>query len=177
MTRSPDSLVPSASGQPDPEKRDDKALTCRKGGEANWRTASEDAEAQLKSREKDLEIVCRLKQWRHGRSSWTGTAQTMPVALRGRRSSAEARGQWILRSRKVAGPPPACRPIRFRAAGSRRVPAQPAVGYPPRDAEVRGLDPPVRRTCPPHRNGSPSQRTVGGCPAEPAQRVMPARPT
>jgi hypothetical protein len=35
MTRSPDSLVPSGSGQPESEKRDDKALTCRKGGEAN----------------------------------------------------------------------------------------------------------------------------------------------
>ena len=34
MTRSPDSLVPSASGQPDPEKRDDKALTCWQEGEA-----------------------------------------------------------------------------------------------------------------------------------------------
>jgi hypothetical protein len=41
MTRTPDSLVPSASGQPDPEKRDDKALTCRKGGEANLRAATE----------------------------------------------------------------------------------------------------------------------------------------
>src|ERR1700730_17965321 len=41
MTRSPDSLVPSASGQPDPEKRDDKALTCRKEGEANLRAATE----------------------------------------------------------------------------------------------------------------------------------------
>jgi len=41
MTRSPDSLVPSASGQPDPEKRDDKALTCRKGGEANLRAATQ----------------------------------------------------------------------------------------------------------------------------------------
>src|SRR6266508_4968508 len=31
MTRSPDSLVPSGSGQPDPEKRDDKALNCWQG--------------------------------------------------------------------------------------------------------------------------------------------------
>jgi hypothetical protein len=35
MTRSPDSLVPSDSGQPEPEKRDDKALTCWQEGEAN----------------------------------------------------------------------------------------------------------------------------------------------
>jgi RNA-directed DNA polymerase len=35
MTRSPDSLVPSGSGQPDPEKRDDKALICRQEGEGN----------------------------------------------------------------------------------------------------------------------------------------------
>ena len=41
MTRSPDSLVPSASGQPDPEKRDDKALICRQEGEANLRAATE----------------------------------------------------------------------------------------------------------------------------------------
>ena len=41
MTRSPDSLVPSGSGQPDPEKRDDKALTCWQGGEANLRAATE----------------------------------------------------------------------------------------------------------------------------------------
>ena len=41
MTRSPDSLVPSDLGQPEPEKRDDKALTCRKGGEANLRAATE----------------------------------------------------------------------------------------------------------------------------------------
>ena len=40
MTRSPDSLVPSSSGQPDPEKRDDKALTCWQGGEANLRAAT-----------------------------------------------------------------------------------------------------------------------------------------
>ena len=41
MTRSPDSLVPSASGQPDPEKRDDKALICWQEGEANLRAATE----------------------------------------------------------------------------------------------------------------------------------------
>jgi hypothetical protein len=41
MTRSPESLVPSASGQPDPEKRDDKALTCWQEGEANLRAATE----------------------------------------------------------------------------------------------------------------------------------------
>src|SRR5437867_9304689 len=41
MTRSPDSLVPSASGQPDPEKRDDKALTCWQEGEANLRAATQ----------------------------------------------------------------------------------------------------------------------------------------
>jgi hypothetical protein len=41
MTRSPDSLVPSTSGQLEAEKRDDKALTCRKEGEANLRTATE----------------------------------------------------------------------------------------------------------------------------------------
>jgi len=35
MTRSPDSLVPSAGGQPPVEKRDDKASACRQGGEAN----------------------------------------------------------------------------------------------------------------------------------------------
>jgi hypothetical protein len=34
MTRSPDSLVPSDSGQPEPEKRDDKASTCWQGGAA-----------------------------------------------------------------------------------------------------------------------------------------------
>jgi hypothetical protein len=41
MTHSPDSLVPSGSGQPELEKRDDKALTCRKGGEANLWAATE----------------------------------------------------------------------------------------------------------------------------------------
>ena len=35
MTRSPNSLVPSASGQPETETRDDKALSCRQEGEAN----------------------------------------------------------------------------------------------------------------------------------------------
>src|SRR6266568_8826047 len=41
MTRPPDSLVRFASGQPDPEKRDDKALTCWQEGEANLRAATE----------------------------------------------------------------------------------------------------------------------------------------
>ena len=41
MTRSPDSPVPSDSGQPEPEKRDDKALTCWQEGEANLRAAIE----------------------------------------------------------------------------------------------------------------------------------------
>src|SRR5712691_10787307 len=41
MTRSPDSLVPSASGQPEPEKRDDKALNCWQEGEANLRAATQ----------------------------------------------------------------------------------------------------------------------------------------
>jgi len=41
MTRSPDSLVPSDSGQPDPKKRDDKALNCWQEGEANLRAATE----------------------------------------------------------------------------------------------------------------------------------------
>ena|SRR5580700_9136427 len=46
MTRSPDSLVPSDSGQPEPEKRDDKALNCWQGGEANlWRSASSQTQA------------------------------------------------------------------------------------------------------------------------------------
>src|SRR6266852_4631082 len=40
MTRSPDSLVPSDSGQPEPEKRDDKALNCWQEGEANLRAAT-----------------------------------------------------------------------------------------------------------------------------------------
>jgi hypothetical protein len=41
MTRSPDSLVPSATGQPAAETRDDKALTCRQEGEANLRAAAQ----------------------------------------------------------------------------------------------------------------------------------------
>ncbi len=41
MTRSPDSLIPSDSGQPDPEKRDDKAFNCRQEGEANLRAATQ----------------------------------------------------------------------------------------------------------------------------------------
>jgi len=41
MTRSPDSLVPLAGGQPPVEKRDDKASTCRQGGEANPRAATQ----------------------------------------------------------------------------------------------------------------------------------------
>src|ERR1700688_913950 len=41
MTRSPDSLVSSAAGQPAVEKRDDKAFICRQGGEANLRAATE----------------------------------------------------------------------------------------------------------------------------------------
>lgn len=41
MTRSPDSLVSSAAGQPAVEKRDDKAFTCRQEGEANLRAATE----------------------------------------------------------------------------------------------------------------------------------------
>src|SRR6266566_695561 len=41
MTRSPDSLVPSDSGQSEPEKRDDKALTGWQEGEANLRAATE----------------------------------------------------------------------------------------------------------------------------------------
>ena len=41
MTRSPDSLIPSAGGQPSVEKRDDKALNCRQEGEANLRAATE----------------------------------------------------------------------------------------------------------------------------------------
>jgi hypothetical protein len=41
MIRSPDSLVPSDSGQPEPEKRDDKALICWQEGEANLRAATE----------------------------------------------------------------------------------------------------------------------------------------
>jgi retron-type reverse transcriptase len=41
MTRSPDSLIPSDSGQPEPEKRDDKAFNCRQEGEANLRAATQ----------------------------------------------------------------------------------------------------------------------------------------
>jgi hypothetical protein len=41
VTRSPDSLVPSAVGQPAPEKRDDKAFKCRQEGEANLRAATQ----------------------------------------------------------------------------------------------------------------------------------------
>jgi len=41
MTHSPDSLIPSDSGQPDPEKRDDKAFKCRQEGEANLRAATQ----------------------------------------------------------------------------------------------------------------------------------------
>jgi len=41
MTRSPDSLVSSAAGQPAVEKRDDKAFMCRQEGEANLRAATQ----------------------------------------------------------------------------------------------------------------------------------------
>jgi RNA-directed DNA polymerase len=41
MTRSPDSLIPSGAEQSVPEKRDDKAFTCRQGGEANLRAATQ----------------------------------------------------------------------------------------------------------------------------------------
>jgi hypothetical protein len=41
MTRSPDSLIPFDAGQPAPEKRDDKAFTCRQEGEANLRAATQ----------------------------------------------------------------------------------------------------------------------------------------
>jgi RNA-directed DNA polymerase len=41
MTRSPNSLVPSGSGQPEVETRDDKALICRQEGEANLRAATQ----------------------------------------------------------------------------------------------------------------------------------------
>jgi hypothetical protein len=41
MTRSPDSLVPFDSGQPELETRDDKALNCWPEGEANLRAATE----------------------------------------------------------------------------------------------------------------------------------------
>lgn len=41
MTRSPNSLVPSGSGQPETETRDDKAFSCRQEGEANLRAATE----------------------------------------------------------------------------------------------------------------------------------------
>jgi hypothetical protein len=41
MTRSPDSLIPSVAEQSAAEKRDDKAFTCRQGGEANLRAATQ----------------------------------------------------------------------------------------------------------------------------------------
>ena len=41
MTRSPDSLIPLADGQPPVEKRDDKASNCRRGGEASPRAATQ----------------------------------------------------------------------------------------------------------------------------------------
>ncbi len=41
MTRSPGSLIPSDSGQPGSEKRDDKAFKCRQEGEANLRAATQ----------------------------------------------------------------------------------------------------------------------------------------
>ena len=41
MTRSPDSLIPSEAEQSAAEKRDDKVSTCRLGGEANLRAATE----------------------------------------------------------------------------------------------------------------------------------------
>ena len=41
MTRSPDSQIPSAVGQPAAEKRDDKAFDCRQEGEANLRAATQ----------------------------------------------------------------------------------------------------------------------------------------
>src|SRR5438045_4848661 len=41
MTRSPDSQIPSGTGQPVMEKRDDKAFICRQEGEANLRAATQ----------------------------------------------------------------------------------------------------------------------------------------
>lgn len=41
MTRSPDSLIPSAAGHLAVEKRDDKAFKCRQEGEANLRAATQ----------------------------------------------------------------------------------------------------------------------------------------
>jgi len=41
MSCSPDSLIPSADGQPPTEKRNDKASNCRQGGEANSRAVTQ----------------------------------------------------------------------------------------------------------------------------------------
>ena len=41
MSCSPDSLIPSADGQPSTEKRNDKASNCRQGGEANSRAVTQ----------------------------------------------------------------------------------------------------------------------------------------
>lgn len=41
MTRSPDSQIPSDTGQPAAEKRDDKAFNCRQEGEANLRAVTQ----------------------------------------------------------------------------------------------------------------------------------------
>src|SRR5947209_4759924 len=41
MTRSPDSQIPSGTGQPITEKRDDKAFSSRTEGEANLRAATQ----------------------------------------------------------------------------------------------------------------------------------------
>src|SRR5262249_21809765 len=41
MTRAPDSLIPSDWGNPDGEKRDTKALNCRREGKANLRAATQ----------------------------------------------------------------------------------------------------------------------------------------
>jgi hypothetical protein len=41
MTRSPNSQIPSGTGQPATEKRDDKAFDCRQEGEANLRAATQ----------------------------------------------------------------------------------------------------------------------------------------
>src|ERR1700680_966331 len=108
MTRSPGSLVPSGSGQPEPEKQDGKALNCRQEGEANLRAATEvnarigpcghGRRRSLRTGEKSafFRFLLSAIEWSRGPSSSSWNRSSKLISNRGRMDT-DRNGQRIKR--------------------------------------------------------------------------------
>ena len=182
MTRSPNSLVPSASGQPETETRDDKAFSCRQEGEANLRAATEVNAVAASSyppaiRPTQLELIPgRARPLEAKPVTDRNTARTNPIRRDGVEGGGTQRQRISTTGETLFGPgeaTPTGREAYKDEIRKRRIDAEPGVGggYSTDEArETERREGPLLPSCVQRRERQPE------CPREGRLNTGPVKP-